>query len=458
MKKPSIKTAFVCRACGHTASRWMGRCLGCGEWNTLEEERVAPTAARSPVGGTEKARPRKLKDIQADDARRIPTGISEFDRALGGGPVAGGVVLLGGEPGIGKSTLVMQAFAALAAQGHSALYITGEESAAQVALRARRLGIPGVDEIDILATTELEESEAALRRDRPVVAVIDSIQVLRSTELGSSAGSVTQLREVTARLVELAKQEGISLILIGHVTKDGAIAGPKLLEHLVDTVLSFEGDRSHAFRIIRATKNRFGAANEVGVFEMVEEGLREVPDPSALFLAERSSNASGSVIVPTAEGSRPLLVEVQALVAPAAYGAPRRVASGVDANRLAILLAVLERRAGLHVLDRDVFASIAGGVRVDERALDLALAVATVSSFRDRPVPGDFAIFGEIGLAGEIRAVQLAAQRVAEARKLGFRRVIMPALNAERLLPAERAGVEIVAVRTLEAAIEAALG
>ena len=397
-----------------------------------------------------------LAEVPADGARRVPTGIAELDRVLGGGPVAGGVVLLGGDPGIGKSTLLMQALASAAARGHGTLYVTGEESAAQIALRGERLGGAGMDQLRVLATTELGDVEQAIAELSPQLVVLDSIQTVRSADLDSAAGSVTQLREVTARLIELAKGSGVALFLIGHVTKDGALAGPKALEHLVDVVLAFEGDRTHSFRIVRATKNRFGPAQEMAVFEMVTEGLREVPDPSALFLAERPARAAGSLVVPTAEGSRALLVEVQALVAPAVYGAARRVASGLDANRLAILLAVLERKAEVHVLDRDVFASIAGGVRVEERALDLALAIAVVSSLRERPVADQLAVFGEIGLAGEVRAVPRAAQRVAEAKKLGFSRVLMPRGNASRLTDEERAGAEVIGVASLEEALEAA--
>ena len=335
--------------------------------------------------------------------------------------------------------------------------MTGEESAAQIALRARRLESPGVNDVVVQATTDLEDVEAAIARDQPDVAVVDSIQTIRSGDLESAAGSVGQLREVTARLVDLAKRTGVAMFLIGHVTKDGAIAGPKLLEHLVDTVLSFEGDRTHAFRLVRTTKNRFGPAQEVAVFEMVREGLREVPDPSALFLAERPRAAAGSLVVPTAEGSRPLLVEVQALVAPAVYGAARRVATGLDGNRLAILLAVLERKADVHVLDRDVFASVAGGARVEEPALDLALAIAVVSSLRERAVAPDLVVFGEVGLAGEIRAVPRAAPRLAESRKMGFRRAIIPRGNAQRLTAEERDGIEVVEVGSLVDALRAAL-
>jgi len=454
-KSPKPKTTFVCQSCGTTAPRWMGRCTGCGEWNTLVEEVSRP---RGEAGRARRSTGKavRLGEVQTEDARRLPTGIGELDRALGGGPVAGGVVLLGGDPGIGKSTLLMQAFAALADRGHAALYVTGEESAAQVALRARRIAVRGVDDVHILATTELEEAEAAMEAIHPEVVVIDSIQTLRSASLESAPGSVGQLREVAARLIDVAKRDGVVLFLIGHVTKEGAIAGPKVLEHLVDTVLSFEGDRGHAFRMVRATKNRFGPAQEVGVFEMVRDGLREVPDPSALFLAERPERAAGSLVVPTAEGSRPLLVEVQALVAPAVYGAARRVVSGLDANRLAILLAVLERKADVHVLDRDVFASAAGGARVDERALDLALALAVVSSLRELPVDPQLAVFGEVGLAGEVRAVPRVAPRVAEAAKLGFRRVILPRLNAEQLSDEEKGELVLVPVATLAEALEAA--
>ncbi|MEM1413681.1 MAG: DNA repair protein RadA [Myxococcota bacterium] len=449
--------AYECSACGARHSRWLGRCPTCQEWNTLEEVGPAPsTSAVERSGGSR--RPVRVADVDTDDARRLPTGIGELDRALGGGPVAGGVILLGGDPGIGKSTLLMQAVAALAKAGHRVLYVSGEESASQIALRARRLAAPGVDEVRLLATTELEDAAATLEgKERPQVMVVDSIQTLRSNQLASAPGSVTQLREVTARLVDLAKRHGVALFLIGHVTKDGALAGPKVLEHLVDTVLSFEGDRSHAFRLVRAVKNRFGPAQEVGVFEMVREGLREVPDPSALFLAERPERASGSVVVPTAEGSRPLLVELQALVAPASYGSARRVVSGLDGSRLAILLAVLERRAGVRLHDRDVFASVAGGARAQERALDLALAAAIVSSARDLPVPSDVAVLGEVGLAGEVRAVPRVGPRLQEVAKMGFARVVLPRANVDGLTKRERELLSLAPVRSLDEALRAAL-
>ena len=446
-KKKSKASSYECSACGAHHARWMGRCTTCGEWNTLEERKAAPSVASTQRTG--RAEPIPLGEVTSDDALRVPIGIAELDRALGGGPVRGGVILLGGEPGIGKSTLLMQALASVSAKKLRALYVTGEESAAQVAHRAERIGGPGMRDVRILATTELQDASAALEKSKPAIAVIDSIQTLRSSELQSALGSVSQLREVATTLIDLAKRHGVALFLIGHVTKDGVIAGPKVLEHLVDTVLSFEGDRGHAFRVVRATKNRFGPAQEMGVFEMVREGLREVPDPSALFLAERPEDASGSAVVPICEGSRPVLVEVQALVAPCQYGAPRRVVSGLDTNRLNILLAVLERRAGVRVLDRDVFASVAGGTRVDERAADLAIAMAVVSGHLDKPLPHDLAVFGEVGLAGEVRAVPRPAARIAEARKLGFERIVLPKANADQLTASERKGVRLIAAQTL---------
>lgn len=451
-KKKKKKVAYECSACGAAHARWVGRCGTCGEWNSVEEAKAAPTqASKERSGGTSKARP--LREVDLEDAERLPTGIGELDRALGGGPVRGGVILLGGDPGIGKSTLLMQALAALSQAGNEVLYVTGEESASQVALRARRLDAPGALDVHILATTELQDAENALIDGSPTVAVIDSIQTLRDSELSNAPGSVTQLRSVASRLIDLAKRRRIALFLIGHVTKDGTIAGPKVLEHLVDTVLAFEGDPTHAFRIVRANKNRFGPAQEIGIFEMAGVGLREVPDPSALFLAERPDATSGSVVAPIAEATRPMLVELQALVAPAAYGAPRRVVTGVDGNRLAILLAVLERRARMRILDRDVFASATGGVRATERALDLPLALAVVSSLKDVPMDPETVAFGEVGLAGEVRAVPRPGARIAEARKLGFRRIVLPKANANTLNPDEKEGVELIPVQALAGAI-----
>jgi DNA repair protein RadA/Sms len=453
------KTVYVCAACGQSAPRWLGRCPSCNAWGSLAEERASASSATrlNPRSeGPGQGGVVSLAEVRPDAARRLRTQIDELDRVLGGGPVVGGVVLVGGDPGIGKSTLLLQALAGIAQQGEHTLYVTGEESCAQVALRAQRLLGEGIDHVHVLATTELGDIEAALSRARPTAMVIDSIQTMRTADLESAAGSVGQLREVTSRLVDLAKAKNVALFLIGHVTKEGSLAGPKLLEHLVDAVLAFEGDSTLSYRIVRCTKNRFGPAHELGVFEMREDGLHGVSDPSRLFLAERPVNAPGSLVVPTAQGPRPLLIEVQALVAPAAYGSARRVATGLDSGRLAMLLAVLERKAQVQVLDQDVFVSAVGGARVDEPAVDLALAVAITSSLRERAVAHDTVVFGEVGLTGEVRAVPRAAQRLMEARKLGFARAIVPASCIERLRPQEREGIELCGVRDVGSALREA--
>jgi DNA repair protein RadA/Sms len=460
--KPS--TQFVCQACGALFPKWVGRCTSCAAWNTLVEEvtRRGGSAPGSPAARSSAAVP--VSEVDTDHAARLPTGIGELDRVLGGGAVLGGVTLLGGDPGVGKSTLLLQALAGLAAKGCRSLYVSGEESAAQTAARARRVARPldgeaFADSLLVLAENDLDAIERVIAEVKPTALVLDSVQTVRSPSLESAAGTVSQLREVAARMVDRAKRDRIATFLVGHVTKDGSLAGPKVLEHLVDTVLAFEGERGHAFRALRAQKNRFGSATEVGVFEMTAEGMREVRQPSALFLAERPKGVAGSVIAATSEGSRSMLVEVQALVGPFAAGSARRTANGVDGARLAMILAVLERKAGLSLAGADVFVNVAGGVRVDEPAVDLAVALAIASSLRERPVGPEVVAFGEIGLAGEVRSVPRAAARLVESAAMGFTRAIVPASAA-----ADRGAVgdalekmQIIAVRSVEEAIAAAL-
>jgi DNA repair protein RadA/Sms len=424
------KTLFLCTECGAATAKWEGRCPHCGAWNTLQETResVAPAHRFAPLAGSTPVR--RLSEIEAHEQIRNPTGIEEFDRVLGGGLVAGAVVLIGGDPGIGKSTLLLQALASLSQRG-SVLYVTGEESAEQVALRAQRLGVSG-DGVDLLSEIRLEQIVQALTERLPGVAVIDSIQTLYSGELTAAPGSVSQVRECAAQLTRIAKQTGISLIIIGHVTKDGALAGPRVLEHIVDTVLYFEGDTHTSFRLVRAVKNRFGAVNELGVFAMTDRGLRGVSNPSALFLAGHSREVAGSCVMATQEGTRPLMVEVQALVDTAHVPNPRRLSVGLESSRLAMLLAVLHRHAGIVTFDQDVFVNAVGGVRIMEPAADLAVALAMVSSMRDKPLPPRLFAFGEIGLAGEIRPAPRGQERLREAAKLGFERAIIPRANAPR--------------------------
>ena len=422
-------TIFACSSCGHESPKWHGRCPGCGEWNTMTEEKraAAPAGRAAPARSAGRAlAPVRLGQVEAPKVERLLTGIGEFDRVLGGGVVPGSLVLIGGAPGIGKSTLTTAALANLAAAGRKVLYVSGEESAAQVKLRAERLG-PHALEVPIVADTDLEAVLATLEAERPDVCVVDSVQVLYDPALTGAPGSVSQVREVAGRLMRLAKERGIATLLVGHVTKEGSLAGPRVLEHLVDCVLSFEGERERTYRTLRALKNRFGSTNEVGVFEMHEEGLVEVEDASARFVTE-ATRAPGSVVLCAMEGSRPLLVEVQALVAPSEIVPPRRVANGVDRNRLALVLAVLARHGGFSLGSADVFVSVAGGVRVDEPGADLAIALALASASKGISVGADkpLAAFGELGLTGELRHVAHADRRTAEARKFGLTRVLHP--------------------------------
>jgi DNA repair protein RadA/Sms len=447
-KAKPAKTVYACSECGALSPKWQGQCASCGAWNALVES-VAETGARSRHAGL--ARPSTLTPlarIAAREAVRLPTGVGELDRALGGGLVAGQVALIGGDPGIGKSTLLLQALAAMGA-ARSSLYVTGEESGEQVALRAQRLGVETAA-VNLLAETELERILATLASEKPEVAVIDSIQTVWSNALTSAPGSVAQVRECAAQLTRLAKSEGTSLVLVGHVTKEGALAGPRVLEHIVDTVLYFEGDANSSFRVIRAVKNRFGPVNEIGVFAMSERGLRGVSNPSALFLSHHREPVPGSCILVTNEGTRPLLVEVQALVDTAHGQSPRRLAVGLEQNRLAMLLAALHRHAGVACYDQDVFVNAVGGVRIGEPAADLAVLLAIVSSLRSRPLSDKLVAFGEVGLAGEVRPAPRGQERLREAAKLGFRRAIIPKANAPRHAIE---GIEVVAVERLADAI-----
>jgi DNA repair protein RadA/Sms len=421
------RTVYTCTECGGAAPKWQGQCPQCGAWNTLVETIAATAAVRfENVAGTRSV-VTALSAVKAQENTRIPTGLEEFDRVLGGGLVPGGVVLIGGDPGIGKSTLLLQAMAALGAE-HRTLYITGEESVEQVALRATRLGLVNAP-VELLAEVQLEAIVGAIGATKPEIVVVDSIQTVYTEALQSAPGSVAQVRECAAQLTRLAKQRGVVVIFVGHVTKEGAIAGPRVLEHIVDTVLYFEGDPHSSFRLVRAIKNRFGAANELGVFGMTERGLKGVTNPSALFLSQHSASVPGSAIVATLEGSRPLLVEIQALVDPVQGGMPRRLAVGLEAPRLALLLAVLHRHGGVDTGGYDVFVNAVGGVRIQEPAVDLAVLLAINSSLRNKPLPGKSLVFGEVGLAGEIRPVQRGQERIREAAKLGFKTVLIPTAN-----------------------------
>ncbi len=460
--RAASKSRFVCRECGAVSIRWQGQCPGCNAWNTLEEQRGDSPAARfEPLAAATGLE--RLSDIAVVELPRLPTGLSEFDRVLGGGLVPGSVVLIGGDPGIGKSTLLLQALAAIAGDAGAetemagspalrALYVTGEESLGQVALRAQRLGLEGRT-LPVLAEISLERIGATILAERPQVVVIDSIQTLVTEALESAPGSVAQVRDCAAQLTRLAKQHGIAVVLIGHVTKEGALAGPRVLEHMVDTVLYFEGDPHSTFRLVRAIKNRFGAANELGVFAMTDRGLRVVGNPSAIFLSRTERPVPGSCVLVTQEGTRPLLVEVQALVDNAQGAGPRRLSVGLDASRLAMLLAVLHRHAGIVTHDQDVFVNAVGGVRIGEPAADLAVVLAILSSLRNRPLERGVAVFGEIGLTGEIRPSPRGQERLREAAKLGFSRAIVPKANAPKR-PME--GLEVVAVERIDEAIEAA--
>jgi len=451
---------FVCQSCGEAFLRWEGQCRNCGEWNSLVETVVRTTSAgprAMPRAASAGGGPVPLAAIGTSDVPRSATGIGELDRVLGGGIVPGSLILVGGEPGIGKSTLLLQAAAGL---GGPVLYATGEESAAQVRLRAGRLGLldtPAGTDIEVLAERDVASIIEAARAARPALLVVDSIQTAIVDELEGAAGSVGQVRESTVRLMEFAKGESIAVVLVGHVTKDGSIAGPKTMEHLVDAVVALEGERFAALRLVRASKNRFGSTDEVGVFEMAGSGLREVADPARAFLADHAAPAPGSVVAPTMEGSRPLLVEVQALVSPAGYGTPARKATGVDPNRLGLLVAVLGRRAGVGLGSHDVYANLAGGLSVAEPGLDLPLALALASSLRDRPVPADGVAIGEVGLLGELRTVPGLERRLREAARLGYASAIVPRLG--RGTPRiEVAGMRVIEVATLRDAIDAGLG
>ncbi|MCM3588469.1 DNA repair protein RadA [Mesobacillus maritimus] len=427
------KTKFMCQECGYESPKWMGRCPGCGQWNKMvEETEVVGTGRRgafqhsASTGVAAKATP--ITSIETVSEPRIKTELVELNRVLGGGVVKGSLVLIGGDPGIGKSTLLLQVSHQLAKIDHSVLYISGEESLRQTKLRAERLGISS-ENLLVYSETNLEEISRTIEKNSPDFVIVDSIQTVFHPEVTSAPGSVSQVRESTAELMRIAKTNGIAIFIVGHVTKEGSIAGPRLLEHMVDTVLYFEGERHHTYRILRAVKNRFGSTNEMGIFEMKEKGLEEVANPSEIFLEERSQGASGSTVVASMEGTRPVLVEIQALISPSSYNNPRRMATGIDHNRVNLLMAVLEKRVGLLLANQDAYLKVAGGVKLDEPAIDLAVAISIASSFRDKPTRSTDCFIGEVGLTGEVRRVSRIEQRVQEAAKLGFERVILPENN-----------------------------
>jgi DNA repair protein RadA/Sms len=449
-------TVYVCQNCGHQSRKWLGKCPDCGEWNSLVEERArveTPAKGMAARGGfrLREVKPVRFGEIESQDDARVTSGINEFDRVLGGGIVPGSLILIGGDPGIGKSTLLLQVADKLSGQSQRVLYVSGEESERQIKMRGERLGIEA-ENLYLLPETNLENIFDEIERSEPGAVIVDSIQTVFSSKIESAPGSVSQVREVAGQFLMLAKNRDIPVFLIGHVTKEGSIAGPKALEHIVDTVLYFEGERHHNHRIVRATKNRFGAANELGVFEMTGAGLVAVANPSEMFLQERPVGVAGSVVTACMEGTRPLLVEVQALVAGSKYGTGRRMAQGLDVNRISLLIAMLEKRLGFHLIGDDVFVNVAGGLEIDEPAADLGVIAAISSSFKNLPVDPHTAVFGEVGLTGEVRGAMQAQARAREAQALGFKKIIMPASNTsglERLI-----GLRAVGVRSVEEALD----
>jgi DNA repair protein RadA/Sms len=453
----SPNTIYVCQKCGRQERKWTGRCPDCGEYNSFVEEKFRPSPQAKGIGVPtssaffREVKPIKYREIESQEAARTSSGIDEFDRVLGGGIVPGSLVLIGGSPGIGKSTLVIQTANQLNAQGFKVLYISGEESETQIKMRGERLGVDA-ENLFLLPETNLENILAETEKMKPDIVIVDSIQTVFSEKIESAAGSVSQVREVAGQFMIFAKSTATPVFLIGHVTKEGSIAGPKALEHIVDTVLYFEGDRHHNHRIIRATKNRFGAANEIGIFEMTNEGLKPVTNPSEVFLQERPEGASGSVVTVAMEGTRPMLVEIQGLVSSTKFGNARRMAQGFDYNRLSLLIAVLEKKVGFQLAGDDVFLNIAGGLEIDEPAADLGVICSIASSFRNIPIPADVAVFGEVGLTGEVRGVLQAQARAREAQTLGFKKLILPMTNKtglEKLL-----GIRVVGVKTVEQALD----
>lgn len=444
---PKNKTQFVCSQCGYDSAKWYGQCPSCGEWNTMEEFKVTASAEKNRGMTTERARAVIIDEISETSEIRYDTGISEFNRVLGGGLVKGSLVLIGGDPGIGKSTILLQACKFLA-ENKKVLYVSGEESASQIKLRASRLDVTGRN-LYVLCETDAEYITEIIMKDKPDVVIIDSIQTMNITDVQSSTGSVTQVRECTNLFMRTAKSLSVPIFIVGHVNKDGNIAGPKVLEHIVDTVLYFEGDKNMSYRILRAVKNRFGSTNEIGVFTMNDTGLEEVPNPSEMLLEGRPKNTSGTCVMCVMEGSRPILAEVQALVTPTGFGTPRRMTNGYDFNRMSMLIAVLEKRAGYYFANTDVYLNIIGGLRINEPASDLSVVLALVSSLKDMILKDDVIAFGEIGLAGEIRGVSNAAQRVNEAVRLGFRKIIIPYHNYKSLPDEIKSQAQIVGVRTI---------
>ena len=449
----SKNNVFFCQECGYESAKWMGQCPGCRAWNSFVEEPVVKSVGKTTrTGAFGTGKPVTLGEIEVSETERLSCGMKELDRVLGGGIVPGSLVLVGGDPGIGKSTILLQVCKNLADSHVSTIYVSGDESLKQIKMRGARIG-SFTNDVKFLCETNLGEIEAILMKEKPKVAIIDSIQTMCNEEISSAPGSVSQVRESTAVLMQLAKKQGITIFIVGHVTKEGTVAGPRVLEHMVDTVLYFEGDRHAAYRILRGVKNRFGSTNEIGVFEMREDGLREVANPSEYMLNGRPENASGSVVACSMEGTRPVLMEVQALVCRTSFGLPRRTAAGTDCNRVNLLLAVLEKRLNLPLSSCDAYINIAGGIRMNEPALDLAIVLALISSYRDQPIDEKTIVFGEVGLSGEVRAVSMARQRVLEAKKLGFLRVILPKVSADSMEPVD--GIGLVGVASVQDAMRA---